>query len=136
MTAQAWSEQIAKPPGRPAETTYHELAQQAERLALDMHDKPVSIAALCRILTVSDRTLRKAFRVAYGLSPCRYLRMLRLRKVRQALMSSSPYPVTSVTEVATQYGFGELGRFSVEYRKVFGESPSATLRLALARARS
>ena len=35
--------------------------------------------------------------------------------------------LVTVTEIATCFGFGELGRFSVEYRKVFGESPSQTL---------
>ena len=34
----------------------------------------------------------------------------------------------TVTEIATALGFVELGRFSVEYRKAFGESPSETLR--------
>jgi AraC-like DNA-binding protein len=33
----------------------------------------------------------------------------------------------TVKEIATGFGFLELGRFSVEYRKVFGESPSQTL---------
>jgi AraC-like DNA-binding protein len=33
----------------------------------------------------------------------------------------------TVTEIATGFGFLELGRFSVEYRKAFGESPSQTL---------
>ena len=36
----------------------------------------------------------------------------------------------TVTEIATALGFVELGRFSVEYRKAFGESPSETLRQA------
>ena len=126
MNVHLWSEHIAEGPGRRAEQSRLNLVQQAENLALASIDRRLNIAALSRMLVVSERTLRKAFRVTYGLSPCRHLRMLRLLQVRQVLMSSHNRAVT-VTEAATCFGFVELGRFAVEYRKVFGESPSVTL---------
>jgi len=36
--------------------------------------------------------------------------------------------VKTVTEIANDHGFGELGRFAVSYRKLYGEAPSVTLR--------
>jgi transcriptional regulator GlxA family with amidase domain len=47
--------------------------------------------------------------------------------VRQALLRSDPSKAT-VTRIVTDQGFWELGRFSVAYRALFGESPSRTLR--------
>jgi transcriptional regulator GlxA family with amidase domain len=103
-----------------------ELVERAERLALANFQTPLDIATLCRALAVSERTLRKAFQKIRGLPPCRRLRMLRLSGARRALLSPHGHCVT-VTEIATSFGFVELGRFSVEYRKTFGESPSETL---------
>ena len=104
----------------------HELVEQAERLALASIQTPLDIPTLCRALAVSERTLRKAFQKTRGLPPCRRLRMLRLSGARRVLLSAHGRCVT-VTEIATSFGFVELGRFSVEYRKTFGESPSETL---------
>jgi transcriptional regulator GlxA family with amidase domain len=75
---------------------------------------------------VSERTLRNAFNEIHGVPPCRHLRMLRLRHVRKVLLAADR-ELTTVTNVATAWGFSELGRFSVEYRRAFGESPSQTL---------
>ena len=121
---------MAEEPARRASQSSLDLVQRAEMLALADLDKSLHVAALSHTLGVSERTLRKAFNNTYGLPPCRHLRMLRLFQVRRALLSAHDQVVT-VTEIATSFGFAELGRFSVEYRKVFGESPSVTLRRAL-----
>jgi len=102
------------------------LVEQAEQLALADVDEPLHISALCRALTVSERTLRKAFHKMRGIPPCRHFRMLRLSAARDALLTADRKLVT-VTEIATSFGFVELGRFSVEYRRVFGETPSQTM---------
>ena len=106
-----------------------DLVERAEVLALAEVDEPLHISALCTALSVSERTLRKAFHSIRGLPPCRYLRSLRLAKARRALMDTDS-GLSTVTEIATAFGFLELGRFSVEYRRAFGESPSQTLQRA------
>jgi transcriptional regulator GlxA family with amidase domain len=111
---------------QPTNRTYQDLVDQAEALALADLDEPLHISGLCRALAVSERRLRKAFHNRYDLPPCRHLRMLRLSQARSALLSADRRCAT-VTKIATSFGFVELGRFSVEYRKTFGESPSQTL---------
>ena len=112
---------------RSARRTSHDLVEQAERLALADRQTPPNIATLCRMLAVSEPNLRRAFHRVHGVPPHRRLQMLRLSRARQGLMLARGRSVT-VTEIVTLLGFSELGRFSVEYRKMFGECPSETLR--------
>jgi AraC-like DNA-binding protein len=129
MTIHRWIATVPETPSRRPNAPGQTLVEQAEALAFADPNEPLHISALCRALAVSERTLRKAFREAHGAPPCRYLRMLRLSRARRALLSADGKFAT-VTEIATSYGFVELGRFSVEYRKAFGESPSQTLQRA------
>jgi AraC-like DNA-binding protein len=88
---------------------------------------PISMADLCRAADVSERTLRYAFHDVFGVSPQRYMLLWRLRTARRALLESDGSR-GSVKVAAYNAGFHELGRFSVHYRRFFGESPSETAR--------
>ena len=91
--------------------------------------KPLHVPETSHAIGVSGRTLRMACQKHLGVSPTQYLLLRRMHLARRALRRSDP-DVTRVTEVATNLGFWELGRFSVNYRQIFGESPSTTLRAA------
>jgi AraC-like DNA-binding protein len=88
--------------------------------------EPLYIPEICNAIGVSERTLRMCCQEHLGMAPKRYLLLRRLSLTRRALRRADPKS-TSVTAIATGYGFWELGRFAAEYRALFGESPSATL---------
>lgn len=88
--------------------------------------EPLTVADLAEAVGVSVRSLQHGFRRDLNTSPTHYLRERRMAKAHELLRASST-ATTSVTEVATSLGFLHLGRFSVEYRRCFGESPSQSL---------
>jgi AraC-like DNA-binding protein len=90
-------------------------------------DRPMYLGEICAAIGVSERTLRVCCEEHLGMGPIRYLWLRRIHLARRALMLADP-ATTTVTEIATDHGFWELGRFAVAYRKLFGESPSASLR--------
>jgi AraC-like DNA-binding protein len=89
-------------------------------------DQALYIPEICSLIAVSERTLRACCQEQLGLSPKQYLLLRRMSLARRALRDSTPN-ATTVTEVATRYGFWQFGRFAGEYKALFGESPSATL---------
>ncbi len=85
-----------------------------------------ALADICAFVGVSERTLQYAFRTYVGMSPLAYLRLCRLNRVRVVLRACDPRSAT-VTQIAARFGFLHMGRFALDYRRVFEESPSATL---------
>ena len=94
-------------------------------------DQPLYIPELCRTIGVSYRTLRNCCQEQLGMSPKRYLLLRRMNLAHHALRDSPP-AATTVTEVATRFGFWQFGRFAGEYRALFSELPSVTLSRPLA----
>jgi len=92
-------------------------------------DQPLYMAELSAQVGASYWTLRDCCLEYLGMSPKRYLWLRRMHMARRALRSADAER-TTVTEIASDYGFWEFGRFSVAYRSLFRESSSTTLKLA------
>ena len=83
---------------------------------------PIGLAAVATAAGVGIRSLTGAFRTRHGTSPMRYVDALRLDAAHQALLAGQ----RSVADIATEFGFSNLGRFARAYRARFGELPSRT----------
>ncbi len=100
--------------------------KQAEDYILAHLKDPLSIDDLVEVTGVSQRSIFEGFRSFRGTTPMKYVLQLRLEKVHEELRQSGPE--RNVTDIALKWGFNQLGRFSVSYKKVYGESPSETLK--------
>lgn len=89
---------------------------------------PITIEQLVAVSGVSGRALFDGFKRFRNTSPMAHLRACRMRRVREALLK--PTPDVTVSRLAQDWGFYELGRFAGQYRKLYGETPSETLRRA------
>src|SRR3954447_5031468 len=89
-------------------------------------DRAIYVPEICAAIGVPERTLRLCCQEHLGLSPKHYLTLRRMHLVHRALREAFGDD-TTVTEVATRFGFWHFGRFAVTYRLIFGEPPSITL---------
>ena len=110
---------------RPA--THYGIVRRACELIGDRIEENLTTTVMASELSVNVRSLQRAFIDVVGITPSQYVQVAKLRSVRQILRDNG-CTKTTVSQVAIQHGFTELGRFSVRYRKMFGESPSRTLR--------
>lgn len=113
-------------PREPRAPTHRRLLEEALAILEADPEVPVSIAELCRRLRVSERTLQRVFKARFGVGPREYERGRRLRHVHGAILIEGDR--RTVTEIAMQYGFWHLGRFSGTYAAAFGCTPSETRR--------
>jgi AraC-like DNA-binding protein/TolB-like protein len=103
------------------------LPQHVKRALVYMRSnvaEKITLPGLATSCGVPERTLLKQFKIFVGLSPLAYLRRLRLNLTRGELSQADCE--ISISEIAISFGFTHLGRFATEYRRAFGETPSAT----------
>jgi AraC-like DNA-binding protein len=86
----------------------------------------ITMEDLTRETGVSGRALYEGFRRFKGTSPKACLKAIRMAGSRKELLEGQD--TDDVTVIAERWGFSHLGRFAGNYRKIFGEKPSQTLR--------
>jgi len=108
-----------------------ELAVRKAIMYVESSYEPVTALELAIAADVSQRTLEYAFREKLQMTPAAYLRIYRLNAAHRELLAADPEGST-VTSIASKWGFTHPGRFSAIHRKMFTETPSEALRKVVA----
>lgn len=93
--------------------------REAVKLFAEHIEEPLAIAAVARKVSLSERTLERAFKAATGQSPLRFYRRMRLERARQRVL----YSTDSVTEIARSVGYSTSTDFARHYAQAFGVRP-------------
>ncbi|ATJ81552.1 AraC family transcriptional regulator [Halomonas beimenensis] len=98
---------------------------QLERMMRESLDQPLTLGDLEKASGVSRERLYQDFHAHFGTAPIAHFRNLRFDWVKRRLEHAGPRE--SVSSIAMDCGFLQLGRFSKEYQKRFGERPSQAI---------
>jgi AraC-like DNA-binding protein len=85
-----------------------------------------TIKELAAIAGTSGRTLQRQFLCFLGRTPHAVLRDIGFEEARRELLLG--LPGGKIMDVAARSGFPHVGRFAVEYRRRYGETPSQTVK--------
>jgi AraC-like DNA-binding protein len=94
-------------------------------IAMNLHED-IRLGDIATAVGVCPRLLQKAFSQHCGCSPMQFLTQTRLHRIRQDLEQATIS--VKITDVMLRYGFLQGGKFAKEYRQLFGEKPSETLK--------
>jgi AraC-like DNA-binding protein len=111
----------------PSSTREFALRRALQRIE-DEPNEPLTVRALCEAARVSWRTLDYAFREHFGVTPKAYLKAIRLDGFRRELRDAEVG--TPIADVGNRWGFWHMGQLAADYRRLYGELPSETLRRA------
>jgi AraC family ethanolamine operon transcriptional activator len=111
-----------------SEVQYAQLVHKVRQFLMDNTDRAISVPELCTAFQVSRRTLQYAFDRVIGMGPNAYLKILRLNGVRRDLMRRDRR--IPIQQAASDWGFWHLSQFAKDYRTLFNELPSATVKRA------
>ncbi|MBB3231333.1 AraC family transcriptional regulator [Halomonas stenophila] len=98
---------------------------QLDAMMRESLDQPLTLEDLEKLSGVSRERLYQDFHAHFGTAPIAHFRNLRFEWVKRRLEHAGPRE--SVSSIAMDCGFLQLGRFSKDYQKRFGERPSQAI---------
>ncbi|WP_414530108.1 helix-turn-helix domain-containing protein [Nodularia chucula] len=93
-------------------------------------EQPPSLSELAQQVGVSVRTLQRGFRSLFNTTVVGYLKQQQLEQAERLLRQGAAEGLRgtcTVAEVATRVGYGNIGHFSVAFKRCFGITPSQCL---------
>ncbi|MHC8314728.1 AraC family transcriptional regulator [Pseudomonas sp. LB3P31] len=118
---EAWPHNFTEALRRPAPLVAPRHVKLATEYIQEHPHNLVSGTELAQMANVSLRALQQGFRHFVGCSIVAYQRQVRLQRAHHVL---SQHASPSVTEVALQYGFSNVGRFCQYFQSAYGVSPA------------
>ncbi|MFI2428624.1 AraC family transcriptional regulator [Streptomyces sp. NPDC018955] len=113
--------------GRPGRVLPRALRRAVELVEREP-ETDLSIPVLAAAASLSPRALQEGFRRHMDMTPTEYVRRVRMARAHDMLAQADPQSGVSVTQIACQWGFTNLGRFARDYQRHYGQLPSTTLR--------
>ena len=103
-------------------------ALEVRSFLLNSLEETMSIQSIAKQFNVSEKTLLNSFRSLFGITPKRFMKILKLNKAHEDLRHADALK-TNVSNIAIKWGFCNFGRFSKDYKALFNVLPSERLNL-------
>ena len=101
-------------------------ALEVKTFLLENIEEDTRIQEIVEQFGVSDKTLETSFKSLFGFTPKHFIAILKLNKAHEEL-SNEHTDDFNVSDIAIKWGFTHFGRFSKNYKALFGNFPSETL---------
>jgi len=103
-------------------------ALEVRSYLLNSLEETMTIQSITEQFKISDKTLETSFKSLFGITPKRFMDLLKLNRAHEDLQLANAQ-TTNVSNIAIKWGFSHFGRFAKDYKALFGVLPSETLNL-------
>ncbi len=125
-----WMPQTSKqwhPEGFATKSSKQHIARRTRDYLEDNFSNAINMKDVCSEVGVGLRTMYRCFTEYFQMTPYYYLKRVRLNNVRKELLASNSKH-HSITVIAHSNGITHMSRFSNEYKIMFEELPSVTMK--------